>query len=79
MLQAFFLALDLGQFGPDPPGILLHALNMPFKLSVAFLKVCVGRLQGFQLTTQGLGMPMKILEVPCLLIKGGLHIFKLSL
>lgn len=29
LLQPFFLALYLSQFGPKPPGILLHALDMP--------------------------------------------------
>jgi hypothetical protein len=52
---------------------------MPLQLPIEFLKVCVGRLQGFQLSTQGLGMPMKILEVPFLLIKGGLQISQFSL
>ena len=78
MLQPFFLTLDLGQFGPNSSSILLHALCMPLQLPVAFLKVYVDRLQGFELRSQILGLALEILEVPCLLIKGGLHIFQLS-
>ena len=51
---------------------------MPLQLPVAFLKIYVDSLQGFELKSQILGLPLEILEVPCLLIKGGLHIFKLS-
>ena len=78
LLQPFFLSLDLSQFTPDPPGILLHALCMPLQLPIAFLKVYVDCLQGFELRGQFLGLPLEFLEVPCLLIKGGLHIFQLS-
>ena len=78
MLQRFFLTLDLGQFTPYPPGILLYALCMPLQLPVAFLKIYVDSLQGFELRGKILGLPLQFLEVPCLLIKGGLHIFQLS-
>jgi hypothetical protein len=37
LLQRLFLALDLGKFGPNPPGVLLHALCMPLQLAVALL------------------------------------------
>jgi hypothetical protein len=78
LLQPFFLTLDFGQFTPDPPGILLHALCMPLQLPVTFLKFYVDRLQGFDLRGQILSLPLEFLEVPCLLIKSGLHIFQLS-
>lgn len=79
LLQAFFLTLDLGQLSPNPHGILLHALCMPLQLPDAFLKFYVGRLQGFELRGQILGIPLDIQEVSCLLFKDGLHIFQLSM